>query len=122
MQVTVEKLSPVLLELKIEVPADRVRSEVDKAFAALARTAHVKGFRPGKAPRQVLAHLFGGRINADVAQRLVDSTLNKALSDHNVQPLSQPSIAPAELVPEAAFQYKARFEVRPDIEKVEWEG
>lgn len=122
MQVTVEKLSPVLLELKVEVPADRVRSEVDKAFAALSKTAHIKGFRPGKAPRNVLAHLFGGRVNADVAQRLVDATLNKALADHNVQPLSQPSIAPAELVPTDAFQYKARFEVRPDIEKVEWEG
>lgn len=122
MQVTVEKLSPVLLELKIEVPADRVRSEVDKAYNALAKTAHIKGFRPGKAPRNVLAHLFGGRVHADVAQRLVDSTLNKALADNNVQPLSQPSIAPAELAPTEAFQYKARFEVRPDIEKVEWEG
>jgi trigger factor len=122
MQVTVEKLSPVLLELKVEVPADRVRSEVDKAYTALARTAHIKGFRPGKAPRHVLAHLFGGRVHADVAQKLVDSTLNKALADHNVQPLSQPSIAPAELVPSDAFQYKARFEVRPEIEKVEWQG
>lgn len=122
MQVTVEKLSPVLLELKVEVPADRVRSEVDKAYTALARTAHIKGFRPGKAPRHVLAHLFAGRVHADVAQRLVDSTLNQALADHNVQPLSQPSIAPADLVPSDAFQYKARFEVRPEIEKVEWEA
>lgn len=122
MQVTVEKLSPVLLELKIEVPADRVKSEVDKAYNALAKTAHIKGFRPGKAPRNVLAHLFGGRVHQDVAQRLVDSTLNKALADNNVQPLSQPSIAPAELAPTEAFQYKARFEVRPEIEKVEWEG
>ncbi len=122
MQVTVEKLSPVLLELKVEVPADRVRTEVDKAYSALSKTAHIKGFRPGKAPRQVLAHLFGGRVHADVAQRLVDSTLNKALSDNNVQPLSQPSIAPAELNPTETFHYKARFEVRPEIAKVEWEN
>ncbi|MEZ4301978.1 MAG: trigger factor [Polyangiaceae bacterium] len=122
MQVTVEKLSPVLLELKIEVPAERVRSEVDKAYSALARTAHIKGFRPGKAPRHVLAHLFSGRVHQDVAQLLVDSTLNQALATNNVQPLSQPSIAPTELVPTDAFQYKARFEVRPEIEKVEWEG
>jgi trigger factor len=122
MQVTVEKLSPVLLELKVEVPATQVRSEVDKAYNALAKTAHIKGFRPGKAPRNVLAHLFAGRVHADVAQRLVDSTLNKALSEQNVQPLSQPSIAPSELSPTDAFQYKARFEVRPEIAAVEWEG
>lgn len=122
MQSTVEKLSPVLLELKVEIPAERVKSEVDKAYSALSKTAHIKGFRPGKAPRHVLAHLFSGRVHADVAQRLVDSTLNAALAEKNVQPLSQPSIAPTELVPTDAFQYKARFEVRPEIEKVEWEG
>lgn len=122
MQVTVEKLSPVLLELQIEVPAAQVRTEVEKAYAALQRTARVKGFRPGKAPRQVLAHLYGGRIHADVAQRLVDTTLTQVLTDKQVQPLSQPAIAPAELKPEEAFSYRARFEVRPDIEQVKWEG
>jgi trigger factor len=122
MQIHVEKLSPVLVEFQIEVPADRVRSEVARAYGDLQRTARVKGFRPGKAPRQVLAHLYGGRVHADVAQRLVDSTLNQALADRQVQPLNQPAIAPAELKPEEAFSYKARFEVRPDIESVKWEG
>src|SRR4051812_25585287 len=122
MQVTVEKLSPVLVEFQVEVPAAQVRSEVDKAYVALQRTARVKGFRPGKAPRQVLAHLFGGRIHAEVAQQLVDTTLNQALASKQVQPLSQPAIAPHELKPEEAFSYKARFEVRPDIAEVRWEG
>ncbi len=122
MQVNVEQLSPVLVEFQVEVPAAEVRSEVDKAYVALQKTARVKGFRPGKAPRQVLAHLYGGRIHADVGQRLVDATLNRALSDKQVQPLSQPAIAPAELKPEEAFSYKARFEVRPEIAEVKWEG
>jgi trigger factor len=122
MQVTVEKLSPVLLEVAVQVPAERVKSEVEKAYLALQRTARVKGFRPGKAPRHILAHLFGGRIHADVAQRLVDTTLNQALADQKVQPLSEPSIAPTELKPDDAFRYKARFEVRPDITEVKWEG
>jgi trigger factor len=122
MQVNVEKLSPVLVELQIQVPADRVRTEVEKAYATLQRSARVRGFRPGKAPRDVLAHLYGGQIHADVAQRLVDETLNQALADKQVQPLNQPAIAPAELRPAEPFSYKARFEVRPDITSVKWEG
>jgi trigger factor len=122
MQITVEKLSPVLLEMQVQVPAERVRTEVEKAYSALQRTARVKGFRPGKTPRHVLAHLFGGRVYADVAQRLVDATLNQALADKQVQPLSQPAIAPSELRPDDDFSYKARFEVRPDIAEVKWEG
>src|SRR3954465_7268760 len=100
MQVNVEKLSPVLVEFQIEVPAAQVRTEVDKAYVALQRTARVKGFRPGKAPRQVLAHLYGGRIHADVAQRLVDTTLNRALADKQVQPLSEPATPPPAPHPE----------------------
>jgi trigger factor len=122
MQVNVEKLSPVLVELQVQVPADRVKSEVEKAYAEVQRTARVRGFRPGKAPRDVLAHLYGGRIHADVAQRLVDETFNLALADKQVQPLNQPNIVPAQLRPAEPFSYKARFEVRPDITSVKWEG
>lgn len=122
MQVNVEKLSPVLLEFQVQVPADRVKSEVEKAYAVIQRTARVRGFRPGKAPRHVLAHLYGGRVCADVAQRLVDDTLHQALATQHVEPLSQPAIAPTELKPEEAFTYKARFEVRPEVTDVRWEG
>ena len=122
MQVNVEKLTPVLVEVQVQVPVERVRSEVEKAYSTLQRTARVKGFRPGKAPRHVLTHLYGGRINAEVAQRLVDETLNQALATKQVQPLSQPAIAPSELKPEEAFSYKARFEVRPEIASVKWDG
>ncbi len=122
MQVTVEKLSPVLVELNVEIPAVQVRTEIDKAYANLQRNARVRGYRPGKAPRQVLAHLYSGSIHADVARKLVDSTLNKALANQQVQALSQPEIAPVELKPEEPFSYKARVEVRPDIEEVKWEG
>src|SRR6185503_965665 len=122
MQVNIEKLSPVLVEFQVEVPADRVKTELERAYAQVQRTARVKGFRPGKAPRAVLAHLYSGRIHADVAQRLVDSTLSQVLADKQIQPLSQPAIAPNELKPDDAFSYKARFEVRPEIEKVKWEG
>ncbi|EYF00873.1 Cell division trigger factor [Chondromyces apiculatus DSM 436] len=112
----------MLLEFVVEVPAEQVRSEVEKAYTVLQRTARVRGYRPGKAPRNILSHLYGGRVHADVAQRLVDATLNKALAEQSVQPLSQPAIAPAELRPDASFSYKARFEVRPEISGVKWEG
>ncbi|HWL88615.1 MAG TPA: trigger factor family protein, partial [Polyangiaceae bacterium] len=66
MQVTVSRISPVILELQIEIPADTVKTEVDKAYLNLAKKAHVKGFRPGKAPRSVLSHLYGPQVQSDV--------------------------------------------------------
>ena len=122
MQVTVSRISPVVMELSVEVPADLVRAEVDKAYLNLARKAHVKGFRPGKAPRSVLTHLFGPQVANDVANAIVNDTLPKVLTEKNVTPVSQPNVEAGKLAPTDAFSYKARFEVQPDIEDVKFEA
>jgi len=122
MQVNVQRLSPVLVEFDVEVGADRVKTELDKAYTQVARSAKVPGFRPGKAPRRVLNHYYGARIQADVAQKLVDETFPKAISDNELQPVTRPAIEPQKLVEDGPFSYKARVEVLPKIESVEYEG
>jgi len=122
MQVTVQKLSPVLVELDVRVDADRVMSELSKAYSSLAKSARVKGFRPGKAPKKVLVHYFGSRVAADVAQRLVDDTFSKAVTEQNMQPVTQPAIEPSEVVENQPFSYKARVEVLPEIPTVTYDG
>jgi trigger factor len=122
MQVNVQRLSPVLVEFDVEITADRVKSEVEKAYLSVAKTARVSGFRPGKAPRKVLSHLYGGRIAADVAQRLVDETYPQAISEQKLQPVTDPAIEPRRLEENKAFGYKARVEVLPLIENVKYDG
>jgi trigger factor len=122
MDVQLEKLSPVLVEFQIQVPVETVTAEVEKSYQTLRRTARVRGYRRGKAPHKVLVHLYGPAVHAEVAKRLVDSSLEKAIADQAVQPLTRPSVEPAKLKPKEPFSFKARFEVAPDIEKVEWEG
>ena len=122
MQVNVEKLSPVLVEFQVTVPADRVKQSLDRAYDSLAKTSHIKGFRKGKAPRQILAHLFGERVASDVANKLVEDTLNEALTERNVRPITNPAVEKPKPSASDDFTYRARFEVTPDIERVEYEG
>jgi trigger factor len=122
MQVNVQRLSPVLVEFDVEIAVDRVKSEVEKAYTSVAKTARVSGFRPGRAPRKVLAHLYGSRIAADVAQRLVDETYPQAISEQKLQPVTDPAIEPRRLEEGKAFGYKARVEVLPLIENVKYDG
>ncbi len=110
------------MELAVEVPADAVKAEVEKAYASLQKKARVRGFRPGKAPRQVLAHLYGPQVATDVANAIVSDTLPKALSENNVQPVNQPRVETGKVENGAAFSYKARFEVTPEIPDVVFEG
>jgi trigger factor len=122
MQVQVARISPVVMELAVEVPAPEVQAEVEKAYSTLARKAHVKGFRPGKAPRQVLVRLYGPQIASDVMNALVQGTLPKALTEQNVSPINQPQVEAGKFDQGAAFSYKARFEVQPEIDAVDYEG
>jgi trigger factor len=82
----------------------------------------VRGFRPGKAPRQVLAHLYGPQVASDVVNAIVNDTLPKALSEKNVTPVNQPQVEPGKFDDRAPFSYKARFEVQPEISEVNYEG
>jgi trigger factor len=122
MQVQVVHVSPVVVELAVEVPAPEVKAEVEKAYSTLQRKAHVKGFRPGKAPRQVLVRLYGPQIASDVMNSLVQETLPKALTEQKVTPINQPQVQAGKFDQAAAFSYKATFEVQPEIETVAYEG
>ncbi len=122
MQVQVARISPIMMELAVEIPAGTVAAQVEKAYVNLQRKARVRGFRPGKAPRQVLAHLYGPQVATDVVKAIVDETLPKALSDNQVQPVTQPQVEAGKFEQGAAFTYKARFEVQPEIAEVAYEG
>jgi trigger factor len=122
MDVTVEKLSPVLIEFQVKIPADRVKESIDRAFQDLARSATVKGFRKGKVPRNVLAHLFGDRVGFEVANKLVEDTLSKALQQQKIQPISSPTVEKPKASPGEDFAYRARFEVTPTIDELRYEG
>src|SRR5262245_36271537 len=121
MQVQIQKLSPVLVEFDVEVAVERVKHELDKAYTNVAKTARVRGFRPGKAPRSVLVHMFGAKIAQDVAQRLVDETFPQVVNEQKLQPVSPPAIEPQKLEDNRPFSYKARFEIVPEISGVNYE-
>ncbi len=122
MQVNVQRLSPVLVEFDVEVGVAQVTSELEKAYSQVARTAKVRGFRPGKAPRKVLSHLYGARIAADVAQKLVDETFPQAVTDQKLQPVTSPAVEAQGVEENKPFSYKARVEVLPEIAGVTYEA
>jgi trigger factor len=122
MQVTVQRLSPVVVQFNIEIDSDRVKTEVEKAYTNVAKNARVRGFRPGKAPRRVLSHVYGSRIAKDVADLLVEETYPKAVSEQKLQPVSNPAIERKALVEDQPFSYTVRVEVLPSIETVNYEG
>lgn len=122
MLVSEKRVSPVVMELSVEVPQATVKAEIDKAYVTLGKKAHIKGFRPGKAPRDVLTRMFAPQVQNDVANQIVNDTLPKILSDKNLTPVSQPQVEAKGVDPKTPFSFTATFEVQPEIENVKFEG
>src|SRR5690606_28865443 len=90
MQVKIEDVSPVEKKLIVSVPWTAVDSRMGEAFRELAKSVHLKGFRKGKVPRSVLEKMFGKRVRAEVADQLIRESFVTAVTEHNLQAVSEP--------------------------------
>jgi trigger factor len=115
MKANVEEISSVKRKISVEIPEDEVVKEVDSFYKDLGKKAKIKGFRPGKVPRNILERYFKDYVKAEVIQKLIEESYPKALSETELQPVSPPAIDPGEFVGGKPFQYSAVFEIKPDI-------
>ncbi len=116
MKVQVEELSPVEKKLSIEVDSARVAEELTRAYTAVGRQVKLPGFRPGKVPRRILEQRFRQQVEDDVIQRVMQSAYVEALTEHNVEAVSQPQVTNSGLKAGEPFTFEARVEVKPRLE------
>ncbi len=118
-----KQLSPVEVALHVEVPAEEVRRRLDREYAELSRRAHVRGFRPGKAPRHLLRRLYGEELERRIALALATEALAEAIEEHGIEPVSEPEfVEPPVILRDAPLQAESRMQVAPRIESVSFEG
>jgi len=66
MQVSIENTGPLGRIMRVEVPEDKIVSEVNNRLQSLSRTTRIQGFRPGKAPLKVVQKHYGSRVRQEV--------------------------------------------------------
>lgn len=105
--------------LEIEVPPEEVARHFATAYRHVAERTRVPGFRPGKAPRQVIDRFVGrGSVMAEVIDHLVSDSYDAALTQSDVIPIDQPEvdIDPSAVVEGQPVTFTATVPVRPDVE------
>jgi trigger factor len=123
MQVKIEDVSPVEKKLIVSVPWNAVDTRMGEAFRELTKSVQLKGFRKGKVPRSVLERMFGKRVRAEVAGQLVRESFVAAVTEHNLQAVSEPRVEEAPQIQSGQpFSFTAIVEVRGDIQVGEWKG
>jgi trigger factor len=122
MKTSIEEISSIKKKVSIEISEDQVTQEVNSFYKDLGKKAKIKGFRPGKVPRDILQRYFKDYVKSEVIQKLIQDTYPQALSEADLKPVSPPMIDPGEFEDGKPFQYTAVIEVKPDIKLEEYTG
>lgn len=109
-------------DVTIEIPADTVRAEFEKAARAFAQHARVPGFRPGHAPLTIVKQRFRKDIKDEVLGSLVPHALQHAVTDHKLRVIGNPEIGELNLKEGEALRFTVSLEVLPDFELVAYKG
>jgi trigger factor len=123
MNLNVEETGPLERRLLIRIPTADVDRAFDAVFRDLRRTAQIRGFRPGKAPRPILEKHFGEHARGEVLEALLRDTLFKAIEQAQLDIVAQPQVNPQEAPRQGeSYAYEATVEIRPAVELKQIEG
>ena len=111
-----------LRELEVEVPAEVVEKELARVTREFARLARIPGFRPGKAPAQLVRTRFDEEIKREVLQTLIPEHFENAAREKNLHPITDPRIDKLEFEAGKPLRFRARFEVLPEIALGDYKG
>ncbi|MGQ0813656.1 MAG: trigger factor [Gemmatimonadota bacterium] len=116
LQVTVESPGSWARKLSIRVPAERLQKEKEQAAKRLAQKARLPGFRKGKVPARVLEKQFGGAVEQEMLERVMNSAYREAIQQEGLVPISQAAIDNVHYHAGEDLTFDVQFDVRPEIE------
>lgn len=115
MQVSVETSGAIERKLTVSIPRAEMDQAIEKRLREVGRNARVPGFRPGKAPRHIIAKRYGGQVTSEVINDTINASYREALGQENIQPAGLVSLQPKPFVAGDDLQYVATVELFPHI-------
>lgn len=115
MQVSVEAPSKLERKLTVVVPVEKLTEVYNKRIEGFAKKAKISGFRPGKAPLQVVQQHYGNTARQEALSEVIQSSLYAAISQEKLSPVGTPTVEPKVIDPNLPLEYVATFEVLPEV-------
>lgn len=115
MKVSVAEAAGLERRMTVQIPADRIDSEVDSRINKAAKTVRIDGFRKGKVPVSVVRQKFGEGVRQEVLGELINETYGQALQEKELNPAGMPTIEESKTEDDNSFSYTAVFEVYPEV-------
>lgn len=122
MQVNLTHHSATRKSLELVVPTAEVNAEFSTVLAKIAPKVRVPGFRPGKAPKDVMLGRYQREIYGEVIENLVQRHFWGAAAEAGTQPISQPSVEKVELKEGTEGHLHLHYDVAPEVTLPEYKG
>ena len=123
MQVSVETLGNLERRLTFRLPAERIDTQVGGRLKEIARTARIKGFRPGKVPTKVIEQRYGDQVRQEILDGMLRESFDGAIRENELRLAGAPRIEPSsETAGEGELAFVATFEIVPDFGDIDMEA
>ena len=120
--VSVENLGPCKKLLRVEVSVEKVTKAFDEVTSQFTRQAQLPGFRPGKAPRHLVAKNFEPRIQEDTRRRLFEESYREAAQEQKLRILTTLDVEEQSFGRGQPFGYTVTLEHAPEFELPVYKG
>jgi len=115
MKSNVRILSECKIEIEFDIEADEVMKEFERIVAQFSSRAKIPGFRPGKAPKNIIKQRFYPEIKESLVNSLVPKALNEEFKAQNLNPVGMPVVNDLHFKEGQPLHLKAQFEVWPEF-------
>ncbi len=110
------------VKFKVTVPSSDVSVAFTEVFTAVSRNVKIPGFRPGRAPKNVVEKRIGlDYIQGEVRDYLVNKTYQTAVKELELIPVTA-TITPGAVLEGSEFEYTVEAENYPEVTLPAWEG
>ena len=92
MRVTIENKKGLNKDIKVFIDRKTMNIHMEEKYEEIKGTVNLKGFRPGKVPKEILKRQFGKAIFSEVLDKVLKDTSVKALEDNKIKPAGQPKL------------------------------
>ena len=116
MKVEVENQPPGMATLRIELAPEVVRKEWDAIASNYSRYGRIPGYRPGKAPKQVIEKKFRKEIQDEVSKTLVSKSYHEAIAEKQLRVVSLADVGDVEFGEDRSMRFRATVVTAPEFE------
>jgi trigger factor len=122
MKVTIENKKGLNKDLKVLIDKETMNSYMDEKYEEIKGTVNLKGFRPGKVPKEVLKRQFGKAVFGEVLDKVLKDTSAKALEENKIKPAGQPKLDLKTYGEDKELEYVLSVTELPKVEVKSIEG